>query len=288
MSAGIYAARFKLDTLIIARNVGGLIVSAHLIENWPGEIKTSGLALMKKLEEHVKSLGVTIINDEVLIAKKADKGFILKTKSGKDYKCRALLLATGTERRKLDVKGAKEYDGRGISYCAACDGPLFRNKVVGVVGGSDSAAKEALLVSEYAKKVFIIYRGEEVRAEPINAELIRKNKKIEVITKTNVVEVKGNGLMNKVLLDKPYKGSNELLLDGLFVEIGMVPETGLAKSLGCKLNDKGEIIIDREARTSEKLVYAAGDCTDSKFKQAITGAALGVIAMSSAYEDLRK
>ncbi len=288
LSAAIYAARFKLDTLVIAKEVGGLIMTTNLIENWPGKKKTSGLALMKNIEEHAKSLGVPIITDEVISIKKLTtlrNGFRVKAKQ-KNYECRALILATGTKRRKLNVPGEKKYYGRGVSYCATCDAPLFKDKVIGVVGGSDSAAKEALLSAEYAKKVYIIYRRERIRAEPIIAERVYKNKKIKIINNANVLKIKGNGLMNKVILDNP-KGK-KLLLNGLFIEIGHVPQTELAESIGCKLNKKREIIINRSSRTNIPFVYAAGDCADAHYKQGITGAAEGVIAAFSAYDDLRK
>ncbi len=286
MSAAIYAARFKIDTLIIAKEIGGLIVSTNLIENWPGEVRTSGRALMGKLEEHVKSLGVKISADEVLSVEKANSGFKLKTRLKNEYTCKALIIATGTHRRELNVPGEKEFYGRGVSFCATCDAQFFKNKTVGVVGGSDSAAKEALLLSEFAKKVYIIYRKENIRAEPINTEKIHLNKKIEILPNTNIVEIKGDGLINKVILDRP-KGK-ELPLEGLFIDIGHVPQTSLAASIGCKLNERGEITIDRNSRTSVPYIYAAGDCTDSLQKQAITGAAQGVVAAFSAYEDLKQ
>ncbi len=283
MTAAIFAARFKLNAIIIAKEVGGLILTTNLIENWPGEIKTSGLALMKKMENHVKALGVPIVTDEVISIEKRAKGFIIKTKLNKTYECKAVILATGTKRRKLNVPGEKEYSGRGVSYCATCDGPFFKDKIAGVVGGSNSAAREALLLAEYAKKVYIIHRREKIRAEPMIAEKVYNNKKIEIINNANILEIKGNGLIKKVILDN----GRELPLDGLFIDIGYIPQTELAKSLGCKLNENGEVIIDKSSRTNVPYVYAAGDCADAPYKQAITGAAEGAIAAFSAYEDLK-
>jgi len=282
LSAAIYAERFRLKTLVIGRVIGGLITSTHLVENWPGEVSITGLGLMDKVIDHAKSLGVELIEDEVIDVIKSKQGFEVKT-SNKVYETKSIIIATGTEHRKLGVPGEKEYAGKGVSYCAKCDSTFFKDKVVGVVGGSDSAAKEALLLADYAKKVYIIYRKERIRAEPINAERVARNNKIEIIPNVNVKEIRGNKIVKSVLLDN----GRELILDGVFIEIGQLPKTELARKLGCKLNDKGEVIIDRDSRTSVSGVYAAGDCTDSDYKQAITGSAEGVKAAFSAYEQVR-
>ncbi|MEM4755642.1 MAG: FAD-dependent oxidoreductase, partial [Candidatus Woesearchaeota archaeon] len=191
-SAAIYAARYGMKTLVITKERGGLITTTHLVENWPGFAKISGQELMDKIEAHVKEYPVTIVDDYVTTAEKKGLVFLLTTESGKQYQGYALLLATGTKRRILNVPGEKEYYGKGVSYCATCDGPLFRNKRVGVVGGSDSAAKEALFLSEHAKEVYIIYRRQEIRAEPINKERVYSNPKITIIPNTNVVEICGD------------------------------------------------------------------------------------------------
>jgi len=282
LSAAIYARRFLLKTLVIGELVGGLLTTTHLVENWPGERAITGVDLMKKVESHARAFGAELLNDRVVSVKEIASGFEVKTGS-KSFKTKTLVFATGTVHRKLGVPGEKEFSGRGVSYCATCDGMFFKDKVVGVVGGSDSAAKEALLLSEYAKKVYIIYRRDKIRAEPVNVERVNKKVKegkIEVITNTNVVEVKGDKKLTHVLFDN----GKELALDGLFIEIGLIPQNDLAKSLGVKLNSKGEIIIDRYSRTNVKGVFAAGDCADAPFKQAITGSAEGVIAAFSAYD----
>ena len=170
-----------------------------------------------------------------------------------------------------------------------CDGPLFKNKVVGVVGGSDSATKDALLLTEYAKKVYIIYRGEEIHPEPVNMERVKKNKKIEVINSTNVKEIKGDKTVTSVVFDKPYKGSKEFKLDGLFIAIGHIALSDLAKPLKVKLDKAGEIIINhQDSSTNIPGVFAAGDVTDKQFKQLITGVADGCTAAYSAYEYIKK
>jgi thioredoxin reductase (NADPH) len=285
MSAAVYAARFRLKTLLLAREFGGVLANAPLIENWPGEKSLSGAELMAKLQSHVESLGVDIKQASVdNISKKAGL-FLIKSDEG-EHESKSILLATGTKHRKLAVPGEEKFYGRGVSYCAVCDGAFFRDKAVAVIGGSDSAAKEALFLSENAAKVYIIYRKEKIRAEPINAERVEKNEKIEIITNTNVLEIKGDKFVTHAVLDKAYKGSKELPIDGVFVEIGYDPQSDLAKALGAKL-DKGEIIIGSGSETSVPGVFAAGDVTSNSFKQAITAAAQGVVAAKSVYDYIK-
>ena len=171
-----------------------------------------------------------------------------------------------------------------------CDAPLYKDKVVSVVGGSDKAAVEALILSEYAKKVYIIYRGEKLRAESANTEMIKKSKKIEIINNTNIIEVKGNERgVNGIVLDKSYKGKKDLMVDGVYVAIGNIPSVELAKSLSVKLNKQDEIIINHmTSETNVQGVYAAGDVTDKPFKQLIIGVAEGVTAAYSAYQYITK
>ena len=244
ISAAIYAYRFNMKVMILAKDLGGLLATTHIVENYPGYASISGPDLMEKFKEHARYFNIPMVEEFVKKVNKAKCGFEVKTES-KTYKTKTIILATGTEHKKLDVPGEKEYRNKGVSYCAICDAAFFKNKLVAVVGGSDSAAKEALLLSDHASKVYIIYRGEKIRPEPINAVNVEKNKKIEIINNTNIVEVKGDGKkLTHVILDKEYKGSKQLNLDGLFPAIGLIPQNELARQLGVKLNDKGQIIID--------------------------------------------
>tara|TARA_Y100000034_G_scaffold5829_1_gene6456 strand:+ start:3304 stop:4221 length:918 start_codon:yes stop_codon:yes gene_type:complete len=281
-SAAVYNARFKLNTLVLGKRIGGLLQDTHVIENWPGIISIPGADLMKNLKAHVESYKVPIKEEEVIDVSKVNGTFKVRT-SKQTYESKTIIFATGSERRKLDVPGVKEFENKGVSYCAICDAPLFKDKVVGVVGGSDSAAKEALLLSEYAKKVYIIYRKESIRAEPINLQRVKENKKIEIINNTNVMQVKGDKFITQVIFDKPYKDNEKFKLDGLFIEIGQIPGSALAKKLGVKVNAKSEILIDCDSKTSVKGVFAAGDVVDTIFKQAITGAGEAVKASFSAF-----
>jgi thioredoxin reductase (NADPH) len=287
LPAAVYSARFNLKTLVLVKEMGGLLTLTHLVENWPGEIAISGFDLMEKIEKHAKSYDlVDVVGEEALSVEKKDDQFLVKTNKG-EYTGKAVIFATGTKRKKLGVTGEKEFENKGVSYCATCDAPLYKDKVVAVVGGSDSAAKEALLLTEHCKKVYVIYRKDKIRAEPINmnrVEKVIKEGKLEVINNTNIIEVKGENFVNKVILDNEFNGSKELELEGVFIEIGGIPQVSLVEGLGVELNDKKEIVINENSETSVKGVFAAGDVANKEFKQAITGAAEGVIAAFATYK----
>lgn len=293
LAAAMYAARLGLKTLVLGHNygtelpLGGVITTTHVVENYPGFKSISGPDLANKILEHTKEYDLVQMKTEKAISVKKS-GKLFQVKTNKDlYTGKTILFATGTKWRKLPdtVKNSTTFENKGVSYCALCDGPLFRNKTVTVVGGSDSAAKDALLLAEYAKKIYIIYRGDEIHPEPINLERIKKNKKIEVINKTNVVSINGSDLVSSVTLDREYKGKKELETEGVFVAIGHIYLSELAKPLNVQLSKSGEIKINHKtSETNIPGVFAAGDVTDKPFKQLITGVADGCTAAYYAYE----
>ena len=293
LASAMYSGRLNLKTLVIGTSsanelpIGGVITLTEVVENYPGFIRLTGPELAENLRKHALDYKdkVEIKEDLVLDVKKHGDCFTVSCKSGKSYMSKTILFATGTKWRKLPMKGALQYEKKGVHYCSLCDGSLYRRKITAVIGGSDSAAKEALLLAGYAKKVYIIYRGEQIRPEPINGERIKRNKKITVLTETNILEIKGKQFVTEVILDKKFQGKNILKLDGVFGAIGSDPLSELAKKLGVKLNDKKEIIINhQDSTTNIKGVFAAGDIADKEFKQAITGVAEGVTATYSAYK----
>jgi thioredoxin reductase (NADPH) len=297
LAAGMYGARLGLKTLVLGTThgtelpIGGVITTTNIVENYPGFIKLTGEEIAKKLEDHARSYDkVQIKEEKVLSVEKKGNCYNIKTdKNPKGYQAKTLLFATGTKWRKLEVPGHDEFMNKGVAYCALCDAPLFKNKITGLVGGSDSAAKDALVLSEHAKKVYIIYRGEQIHPEPINLERVKAKKNIEIINNTNVTEIKGSQFLDSVVLDKPYKGKSTLALQGLFIAIGHIPLSDLAKSIGVKIDKKSEIIIDHKtSETNIPGVFAAGDVADKPFKQLITGVAEGCTAAYSAYEFLSK
>ncbi len=286
LSAAIYASRYNLNVLVVGDEPGGMAAEAYKVENYPGFKSVSGMELMNKFKEQVN--GLVDIKQEKIIELKKENNFVITAKD-RVYKSKAVIVASGTKRRKLNIKGEKEFLGRGVSYCATCDAAFFRDKVVGVVGGNDAAAMSALLLAEYAKKVFIIYRKEKIRAEPLRVSQLEKNKKITIINNTNVIAVNGDKMMNSVTLDKEFNENKELALDGLFIEIGSVPSIVLTKKLSINLDEEGYVIVDSAQKTNIEGIYAAGDITtnSNKFRQIITAASEGAIAAHSVYEFLK-
>ncbi|KKN50261.1 hypothetical protein LCGC14_0634530 [marine sediment metagenome] len=279
IACAIYAARFAMDILVIGKTFGGLIATTHIVENYPAITSISGQGLMDMFREHMQSLNIPYISDEISSIEHANDHFVLHS-FFQNFKALTICIATGSERKKLGIPGEEEFVGKGVSYCATCDGPFYKDKVVCVIGGSDSAAKEALFLAQNTKKVYIIYRGEEIRAEPINKKRVYENEKIEIIYKTQIVEIKGENSVRSVVFDN----GKEFEIDGVFIEIGSIPNSDLAKNLGIETNEKGEININRKSETNIPGIFAAGDVADAPFKQAITGVAEGVIAAYSAFD----
>ena len=283
LGAAIYARRFEMKTLVIGDMEGGTITQTHLVENYPGFKSLTGIELARNLLDHAKSLGAEIKTASVQSAEKTKTGFKIKTAS-EEFEAKAIIIVTGTEHRKLGVKGEDKFINKGVSYCATCDAPFFKNKIVALIGGSDSAVKESLITAEHAAKVFILYRGKELRAEPINLRRMETKENIEIKCCVNVFEIYGNEKVKGVKLDS----GEDLKLDGVFIEVGRIPRSEIAKKIGVELNEKGEIKIDRFARTNVKGIFAAGDVTDADWKQAITGVAEGAHAANQAFEYLQK
>lgn len=284
-SAALYGARLKLKVLVLTQERGGRLKLTDLIENYPGAPSISGTELMDIMEKQATQFGGEIRDEKVEGLIKDGENIKVVTEKG-EYITKTILIATGVNLRKLNVPGEKEFENKGVSYCAVCDGALFSGRVVSVVGGSDAAAKEALLLTQYAKKVYIIYRGEQIHPEPITLDRINEKAaegKIEIINNANVKEIKGEKLVTHVVLDREYKGSRELKVDGVFIEIGGTPGSLMAESLGVNLDERGYVIIDEESKTNIPNVFAAGDVTSTKWKQGIVAASQGSYAAFSAY-----
>ena len=286
LTASVYASRYSVDHLVIGKLTGGLASEIYEIENFPTEEKISGLALVEKMKKVVEHFGAEIVNDEVVSIEKEGDLFLVKTRELLNIKAKNIILALGTTRRKLNVPGEKELTGKGVSYCATCDGPFYKDKIVGVVGGSDAAGVTALYLSKIAKKVYIIYRRSQLRAEEVTRKRISEAGNIEVIYNNNIKELRGNEFLQEAVLENPYKGSEKLKLDGLFIEIGGVPPKDLINDLKLKTDDEGYIIVDKDCSTSVEGIFAAGDVSSgsNKLKQIITACAEGAIAANSVHK----
>lgn len=289
LAASIYASRYKINHIVIGSVLNGSLPKAHMIENWPGEESIKGADLIMKFLNHAKSLQAEIAQEEVLEIKKENDKFIVKTNANKSYEAKTVLIAVGTSHRKLNISGEEEFLGRGVSYCAVCDGPFFKNKIVAVAGGSNSAAMAALMLAEHADKVYVVYRGERLRCEPIMLERMERNQKIEIIYNTNITKAFGKNKLASVEVDKEYNGAKIIELDGLFVEIGSIPSISLIKGLGIAVDKNDFIVVDETCATNIRGVYAAGDVTigSNGLRQIVTAVAEGAIAATSIYKFLK-
>ena len=282
MSAAVYAARYKMKVVMFGQLPGGYVNEAHLVENWLGEKSIPGTDLVQKFLEHVKSMDVDLqLHGVRAIEKKADH-FEITTDKGITQASR-IILAMGTERNKLGIKGEAEFLGKGVSYCTTCDAFFYRDKTVAIIGGSDSACTGSIMLTDIASKVYLVYRQDKLRAEPSWVCEVEKSPKIEVILNANPVEIAGDTVVRKLVLDT----GKELAVDGVFVEIGTTPGAALVNQLGVKTDEKGYIIIDDTQATNVPGVWAAGDVTtkNNKLKQIIVAASEGSVATYSAYSD---
>ncbi len=287
MTAGTFAGRSGLETLVIEKGIGGgLTNDATEIDNFPGFKRIGGMELAEKMKEQAAEYAEIKELEEVKKIEPTDKelGMLIVTEKG-SYLTKAVVLCMGTKNRKLDVKGEKEFLGKGVSYCATCDGFFFKNKSVLVVGGGDSAIRGALYLKNVGCKVTLIHRRDKLRAE---AYLQKKLEKagVPVLWNSVVKEIKGDTVVRSVVrYDKEREIEDELSVEGVFVYIGEEPANALAKQLSVKLDNEGYIITDKAQRTNQERVYAAGDITGG-LRQIVVACAEGAIAATSAYEDL--
>lgn len=278
-SAAMYASRYKLSTLIVGKLPGGTTTEAYMVENYPGFEAIGGIELMDKFRAHAKKFGAEEKIDEVVDVKKDKESFKIITKRGKEYFSKTIIMAFGQERRKLNVKGEKEFSGKGVSYCPTCDGYFFKDKILGIVGGSDAATMGAVFLAGLAKKVYIIYRGEKLRGEQIWIDRAVENEKVEVVYKSNITEIYGNENVEGVKTDS----GKDIKLDGLFIEIGASPNTELIKKFGVDTDKRGYVKVNAAQETNIEGIYAAGDITNGSnhFEQVVTAASEGAIAAES-------
>lgn len=290
LSAAVYLSRYALKSIVIGDLFGGTATKSNEIGNWLGDQNITGAEFAKNAIEHVKSYGVPFVIAKVKGIEKEELVFAVELDNGDIVHAKTILLATGTEHRHLNVPGEEEFMGKGVSFCATCDGFFFKNKEVAVIGGSDSAALAALYLADIAKKVYIIYRGAALRAEAFWQKRIEEASNVEVIYKTNAVAIKGEAMVSEVELDQEYNGSNVLAVDGIFVEIGSDPQIAFAEGLHLSTDNEGYIVIDKGCATSYEGVWAAGDITNGsdKFKQIVTAASEGAIAANSIQVWLKK
>ena len=289
ITAGIYAARQKLNTLLITKSFGGqMLKKSEMIENYPGFEEISAFELIQKFEKQLKKQKIDIEMDEVTKVGKREKFFFVNTKSKNKFKAKAMIIASGADPRPLEVPGEKEFLGRGVSYCVTCDGPLFEGKTVAVIGGGNSAFEAAIFLVKLARKIYILEYGENVRADAKNQERVKKTGKVEIITKAKAKEIKGEKFVNCLIyLDRKTGKEKTLAVEGVFVEIGTQPATSFVKNL-VDFNERDEIVAEFETcQTKTPGLFAAGDCNVGRFKQIVTACGEGAKASLAVYDYLQ-
>jgi len=290
ITAGIYAARYRLKTLMITKDFGGQIAKKAVpIENYPAFKEISGIELIRKFKEHLDKFKIDIEMDSVIKIERTNGNFQVFTQNQKLFKSKTVIIASGADPRPLKVPGENEFVGRGVSYCVTCDSPLFKNKIVAVIGGGNAGFEAAIALARWAKKIYVLEYGERVVADIQNQELARKTKKVEIITNAALKEIKGDKFVNSIIYEDRKTGQEKKLeVEGVFVEIGSQPASAFAKDL-VELNERGEIKVDFETfQTKTPGLFATGDVNVGKFKQIVTACGEGAKAALAAYDYLQE
>lgn len=296
ISAGIYAARQKLNILIISKDIGGQVAKKAVdIENYPGFEKISGPDLVELYKKQIKANELEVmVNEEVVsvntqITNHKSQTFLVTTKSGKSFEAVSVIITSGAKSKLINVPGEEEFSGKGVSYCSLCDGPVFKNKIVAVVGGGNNGFESALFLSNYVPKIYILEYNDKVNADAENQELVAKNPHIEIITNAQVAKIEGKVFVNAIYYKDRVSGEEKKLdVAGVFVEIGYSPATTFLGDL-VELNDKKEIIFNAETlETKTPGLFSAGDCNVSRYKQIVMASGQGALAALSAYNYIKK
>ena len=290
MTAGIYSARQKLDTLVITKEFGGQMAHKAVdIENYPGFEKVSGFELIAKFEDQMKKKGVKVLNDGVKELRKENGSFFVSTEGGKELESKVVIVASGAEPRRLNVPGETEHLGRGVSYCTTCDGPLFHQKDVAVIGGGDAGFEAALFLSNYANKIYILEYGEEIRAGMDNQEKAKAIEKIQIITSAELNEIKGEAFVDAIVFKDRKKGEDKTLdVQGVFIQAGYQPATSFLGDL-VELNERKEVVVNFETlETKTPGLFAVGDVNNGKVKQVVVACGQGATAVIYAYKYINK
>ncbi|MSU54510.1 MAG: hypothetical protein EXS48_01550, partial [Candidatus Staskawiczbacteria bacterium] len=290
VSAGIYAARQRLSILILSKDLGGQVAKKAVdIENYPGFEKISGPELVELYKKQLQANELEVMLEEVIGIEKKDGKFYCATKSGKTFEGVSVIVTSGAESKLINVPGEEEFSGKGVSYCSLCDGPVFKNKMVAVVGGGNNGFESALFLSNYVKHITILEYGDKSNADAENQELVAKNSNIEIITNAKVTKIEGKVFVNAIFYeDRKDNTEKKLEVSGVFVEIGYSPATAFLGDL-VELNEKQEVIFDQKnLATKTPGLFSAGDCNVSKYKQIVMASGEGAKAALSAYEYIKK
>jgi thioredoxin reductase (NADPH) len=285
LTAGLYCARAKMDVILLEKStLGGQIAITDLVENYPGFPEgISGKELTSKFKAQAERFGLKIHRQGVISVKNDDNNIkTLQLDNGSELRAKTVIIATGARMRTLDVPGEKEFLNRGVSYCATCDGALFEDVPIAVVGGGDSATQEAIFLTRFASKVYLIHRRDKLRAKPLLQDRVFSNPKIDFVPNKVVKAIQGSDFVNSLLLEDTKTGEQSTLqVDGVFIFIGMIPATDIVKDL-VELDEYGYIKVNSNMETSVPGIFAAGDCRSGQTGQVVVAAGEGCIAAMSA------
>jgi alkyl hydroperoxide reductase subunit F len=290
VAAGVYASRKRLKTVFITENFDGQSVVSEGVENWIGTVKISGAELSANLKKHLLAYASDVVDikegSRVDSIEKDEAGFAIKAGEN-TYQAKTILITTGSTRRKLEAPGAAQFDNKGLTYCATCDGPLYSGQDVAVLGGGNAAFETAAQLLAYCKSVTLINRSDDFRADPVTVNKLRTNPKMHIITNADIAEIKGDKFVTGLAyLDKGAAQKKDLAVTGVFVEIGLIPNTSFLKNI-LELNSYGQIIVDPRTQASKTLgIWAAGDCTDGLYHQNNIAAGDAVKALEDIFAHL--
>ena len=285
LSAAIYSARYGLDTMILSMDLGGQLAMVSKLENYPGFLEISGPELMRRLVEQVMRLGVRVAYGEAVKAEEIEEGFKILARGGGEYLCKALILACGKRPRKLGADGEDRLLGRGVSYCATCDAPLYRNRRTMIIGWGIPALEAAKILRSHQNRVIVVHGSRVSEESRIYREL--RSLGAEILENMLVDEIRGEKVVESVLLKDSETGEErEVAVDAVFIELGHILGTEWLKGF-IELNQRGEVVIDKLCRTSRRGVFAAGDVTDTPLKQVAVAVGQGALAANSAHSYLK-
>ena len=280
LAAAIYAKRAKLNMLLLdkSRFAGGQVLNTYEVDNYPGFPGINGMELGKKFKEHAENMGAEVTAEEVLSIKPQPDKVLVETKKS-TYEAKTVLVATGADHKLLEVPGEEEFTGMGVSYCATCDGAFFKNKRVAVVGGGDVAVEDAIFLARLCEKVYLIHRRDELRAAASLREKLLSMDNVEILWDTVVKEVQGKDKVEQLILESVKDGSRrELLVDGLFVAVGIAPNSGLLKGV-VEMDEGGYVKAGEDGQTSEPRIFVAGDIRTKPLRQIVTAVSDGANAV---------